>query len=318
MSSGTMGCCHFSQHIPSNVKTAGIIIIGDEILKGQVLDTNSHFMCKKLYSYGVKVSRISVVSDCTDEIAKEVKEFSSKFDYVFTTGGIGPTHDDMTYVGVAKAFGDHVVKCEEMGFMVDKWLSKKGYSQEVIRKMVELPSSAKLLFDPSLPHLSSFPIVIVRNVYVFPGVPQFLEKMFPRMEHVFQGADHGTTGARSKFYHEVIYVAKDEMSITPEINKAVDKYKDHVSFGSYPVVDNLYFSTRLTMESMSPEYVHEARNYLIQLMPENTVVHNYDQDPVSTASKKVYGIAADAKHEQHKVVGDALKVGEPNFYMLCM
>lgn len=311
-----MGCCSYSHHTTStshDIKTAGIIIIGDEILKGQVVDTNSHFMCKKLYTYGVKVSRISVISDEVEEIAKEVKIFSNTFDYVLTTGGIGPTHDDMTYVGVAKAFNESVAVHEEMAFMVDKWLSKRGYAEEVLRKMAELPKSATLLFDsPHLPHLSSFPIVVVRNVYVFPGIPKFLEKMFPRMEAVFlkdasNKSDQGTY-TPTKFHHREIHVAKDEMSITPEINKAVDKFKDHVTFGSYPVVDNLYFSTRLTMESLSMERVQDAKNYLIELMPENSVVENYDQDSVSTAAKKVYAISEDAKHDLHKVVGNAIKV----------
>ncbi|CAL8096975.1 unnamed protein product [Orchesella dallaii] len=293
--------CPFSKEASSHVKKAGILIIGDEILKGQVMDTNSHFVCKELYSYGVKVARIAVISDSIEEISKEVRKFSSRYDYVITTGGIGPTHDDMTYAGVAKAFGEPVTLHDDMAVMVDKWLAHRGYDRDVLQRMAELPASAKLLFDANLP-LASFPIVIVRNVYIFPGVPQFVEKMFPRLARVFRTE-------LVTFHSREIHVAKDEMSITSQINKAVDKFKDTVTFGSYPVYDNLYYSTRLTMESLSADYVQKANDYLTGLMPPNTVV-KFDKNAVPNASANVYAIVGDTNHELHQIVAKAVKVIE--------
>lgn len=118
---------------------------------------------------GVKVVRISVIGDGIEEIAHEVKQFSSAHDIVITTGGVGPTHDDMTYVGVAKAFEQEVQVHAEMATMIDKWLGQRGLKREVIMRMAQLPVGAKLIFDPALPPLESFPIVTLQNVYVLPG-----------------------------------------------------------------------------------------------------------------------------------------------------
>jgi FAD synthetase len=294
------------------VKTAGLIIIGDEILKGQVQDTNSYFLCKELYSLGVKVVRINVIGDEVADISEEVRKFSSTYDLVFTTGGIGPTHDDMTYLGVAMAFDESVALHEEMAQLFDKWLGQKGFSKDVIMRMAKLPESAKLVFDPTLPRGTSFPIVVVHNVHVFPGVPQFLEKMFPRMraildeEHCNNGESCSGEG-NNRFHSGVIYLNKDELSITPQIDLAVEKFKDCVTFGSYPVYGNLYYSTRLTMESSSPEKVQEAKAYLNGVMPANSVIQ-YDDQPALSASEKVYGIIQDETHPLHTVVKMAVTV----------
>ena len=94
--------------------SAGIIIVGDEILKGHTKDTNSYFLLRKLWSLGIKVGKVSVLADDVDEIANEVKAFSSRFSLVITTGGIGPTHDDLTMAGIAKAFDEDLVLNEEL------------------------------------------------------------------------------------------------------------------------------------------------------------------------------------------------------------
>ena len=98
----------------SNRPSAGIIIIGDEILKGQTQDTNTHFLATNLKARGIELKRVAVIPDDIDIIAKEVKTFSEKYEFVFTSGGVGPTHDDITFEGVAKAFDDTTFLHPEM------------------------------------------------------------------------------------------------------------------------------------------------------------------------------------------------------------
>ena len=94
--------------------TAGIIIIGDEIVKGKVQDTNSHYLAQKLYSLGVDVRKISVIPDRVEDIADEVALFSSKFTHVITAGGVGPTHDDITYQAIARGLGEKLILLPEL------------------------------------------------------------------------------------------------------------------------------------------------------------------------------------------------------------
>ena len=108
-------CCHrTSTRLIMTKPSAGIIIIGDEILKGQTQDTNTHFMARQLKTLGVQLKRVLVIPDDIDVIAKEVKTFSHNYDYVLTSGGVGPTHDDVTFEGVAKAFDDKTFLHPEM------------------------------------------------------------------------------------------------------------------------------------------------------------------------------------------------------------
>ena len=105
--------------------SAGIIIIGDEILKGQTQDTNTHFLATNLKSNGIQLKRVVVIPDEIETIADEVKTFSDKFDFVLTSGGVGPTHDDVTYEGVAKAFEDTTFLHPELEAFI------RGYFKDV-------------------------------------------------------------------------------------------------------------------------------------------------------------------------------------------
>lgn len=166
-------------------KTAGVIIIGDEVLKGQVEDKNLHFLAKKLTKLGIRLCKVSVIGDSVDEIAKEISEFSSKYDQVITTGGIGPTHDDVTYEGLAAAFNDVLIVNKEMA---DFWTwfnnDIDGQARKSTIKMATVPSNATIQYTNLKEHISprKFPVVTMHNVCIFPGIPSYVKAIFEGLE----------------------------------------------------------------------------------------------------------------------------------------
>lgn len=121
--------------------TAGIIAIGDEILKGQIQDTNSKFLAEELHRCGIQLQRIVILPDDIDDIAKAVREFSALFTHVFTCGGVGPTHDDVTFEAVANAFGQNLAVNSEIKHVLEKHFSG-GDLNETVLKMALVCSNA--------------------------------------------------------------------------------------------------------------------------------------------------------------------------------
>ena len=258
--------------------SAGIIIIGDEILKGHTKDTNSHYLFKKLWSLGVKVGKVSVISDDVDEIAHEVRKFSSRYSVVITTGGIGPTHDDVTMQGIAKAFGEDLVLNDELVELISNSYQHEINSSHL--KMARVPSSVKLAFgkDPS-GKPSCFPLISVHNVYVFPGVPKFLEKSFGLLEDILL-----ISNREKRFLLRKIYLSVDETEIASILDEVCEKFKGIVHLGSYPDFCDQNFKVKLTVESASSKDLQEAWDCLLGKLPKDYVVKTEEDARVCDAS----------------------------------
>jgi FAD synthetase len=172
------------------VPTAAMLVIGDEILKGHTKDTNSSFAARILYRLGVKLSRILVISDDKEQIASEVRALSSQFTFVVTCGGVGPTHDDVTFEAVAAAFDMPLVRSKEMAELVQNFYeldaSTCSQSRKSALKMAQVPEQHELLYanESNQPRKKlkwspcTFPVVKVRNVFVYPGLPICFEACF--------------------------------------------------------------------------------------------------------------------------------------------
>lgn len=263
-------------------RTAGIIIIGDEILKGHTQDTNSYFLSKLLYSCGVRVRRTLVIGDDVDEIAAEMRNFSKNYDYVITSGGIGPTHDDKTYGAAAVAFNEKLTPNETMKNICVKYFGNAPLDS-LKMKMAFIPESSTLHFGQNVstgkPY--KFPLVIVRNIYMFPGIPSLLEKQATILSYLFK--------SNEDFAVEEILVNSGEGVIAEVLRSCQDKYLPlGVSIGSYPDIENNYYKVKVIIESRSPDSTAEAVGFLERLLPPNAIVKNFVRIPVTLQGKDVY------------------------------
>jgi len=242
--------------------TASLIIIGDEILKGHTKDANATFLLGKLWSNGVEVKRTVFLPDDIDVIAKEVLEFSRLNTFVITAGGIGPTHDDMTYEAIAKAFGettyinDQISKCLET-------ITKKKITKP-LEKMARIPTSSKIIIgiDPITKQPMQFPLLQIQNVFVFPGVPEYLRKSFQVNEHLFTGV--------SRFLLMKIFLSAEESTIADALEHVNSQFES-VHIGSYPMLNGMY-KVKLTLESEHSTALNSAYEELIKMLPNDIIV----------------------------------------------
>jgi molybdenum cofactor synthesis domain-containing protein len=239
-----------------NVKTAGIIIIGNEILSGKVHDSNSFFLVSELRSLGVSVMRISVIPDDADTIGREAVAFSKQYDYVFTSGGIGPTHDDVTMKGIARGFG---VKLISDASLAGTFRRRYGSSvNEAMLKMAEVPEGAGLIELGE----KRFPVICFRNIYILPGIPEYFREKFTSIRDRFRCA---------AFYLKRIFLNAEESDIAAALNTVVDEC-GAVAFGSYPVLDNPEYKIIITAESRSEERLTDAVDKLLRTLPAEKIV----------------------------------------------
>ena len=240
------------------MSTAGILIIGNEILTGKVQDENATYLLRELRRQGVDVPRVHVIPDEIPEIARDVREFSEKYDYVLTSGGVGPTHDDVTMDGVAAAFALPLEQNAEMTQMLRGALREREPNASHL-KMCTLPKGAKLIATKDL----WFPLVQVKNVFIFPGIPRLLQAKFDAARETFRG---------EPVYLRRVYVSLIESDIAADLNALLVEFTD-LMLGSYPRTSHdVDYMTMLTLESRDEGYAERAAQALVKKMPSGTVV----------------------------------------------
>lgn len=236
-------------------KTAGIIIIGNEVLSGKIQDANSPYLCRELRALGVEVRRVSVIPDELDVISAEVSIFSRTYDLVFTTGGVGPTHDDLTIPGIARAFGVGIVRQAVLERVLRDYYGP--HITEDALRMAEVPEGSDLLGGDRL----LFPAVRMRNVYIFPGIPSICREKFEALKELFREAP---------FVLKTVYVRAGEGTIAGGLNQLLAEYPQ-LLLGSYPEMGNAQYMVKVTLESKDPPYVEKACARLVELLPPGSV-----------------------------------------------
>jgi len=228
--------------------TAALAIIGDEILSGRTIDQNINFLAQNLSSTGINLREVRVVPDVEAEIIFALNEVRKKFDYVFTSGGIGPTHDDITAEAVAKAFNDRLIKNLEAEQILFHHYGKENVNEARL-KMAFVPSKAKLLDNP----VSSAPGFRIENVFVMAGVPKIFRAMFEAAKKEL------TFGAITK--SREIKINLTEGIIARDLTDLQKKYPE-VIMGSYPFENG----TSLVFRSTNYEILDKSLGDMVKVL----------------------------------------------------
>ena len=201
---------------------AAILIIGNEILSGRTLDKNTAFISNWLNSKcGISVNEVRIIPDIEKTIIKNILDLSKNFNYVFTTGGIGPTHDDITAKSISKAFKTKYEFHKEAYKILENYYGKKKFN-DGRKKMAKLPKGSKLIYNPS----SAAPGFITKNVLTFPGVPSILNSMIDNCkQYLIKGL---------KVHSKTLNIYTVESNISKKLGLIQSKYKKFVDIGSYP------------------------------------------------------------------------------------
>jgi FAD synthetase len=238
--------------------SAGIVIIGDEILSGKFADENAHFLIGQLRPLGVSLRRVAIIGDEIDDIGETVRAFSERFDHVFTSGGVGPTHDDVTMAGIARGFSTRVTHHPELEAMIREHMGER--MTETHRRFAEVPDGAHLVFGEG----SVWPVVAYQNVFILPGVPSIFRRKFLSIRQRFRGAP---------FALGRLYCRGDESSLAHHLHEIVERFPE-VKLGSYPRDDSTEFQVIVTVESQDEARAHAAFDALRERL--GSVVHRGD------------------------------------------
>ena len=201
---------------------AAILIIGNEILSGRTQDKNIAFLSNWLNSQcGISVSEVRIIPDVEKTIVNNIRLLSKSFNYVFTTGGIGPTHDDITAKSIAKAFKVKYGFHKEAFKILENYYGKEKFN-DGRKKMAKMPIKSKLIYNPS----SAAPGFITKNVLSLPGVPSILNSMIENCKRYLKKG--------SKVHSKTINLFTVESNISKQLGLIQKKYKKLVDIGSYP------------------------------------------------------------------------------------
>jgi len=225
---------------------AVIIVIGNEILSGRTQDINVSFLSKWLNELGIRVTEVRIIEDKEDSIVKNINELKNKFKYIFTTGGIGPTHDDITSKSVARAFNIKYDFHKEAYKILEKYYTPEKFS-EGRKKMAKTPEGAKLIYNPT----SGAPGFIIKNVFCLPGVPSILQSMVGGLNNKIKGG--------KKILNKTITLRGVESEIAEPLEKVQNKYQD-VEIGSYPFFKQGKIGVSIVIRSTEQNLIFDCYN----------------------------------------------------------
>lgn len=234
---------------------AAIIVIGNEVLSGKIQEDNSQYLVRELRALGTPVAVIHIVPDEVEVIGHFVELEAAQRTHVLTTGGVGPTHDDVTMAGVAHGLGLRLERHPEIEALVRRHYV--GLVNEAALKLADLPAGAQLLYDGGL----RIPQVRLRNVWIFPGDPDLLREKFQAVRRHFAGRP---------FHLRQLHTEVEEIQIAALLIEAERRHPG-VLVGSYPRYDPSGPKVKLTVEGRDEAAVRGAADYIAAGLPPGTL-----------------------------------------------
>lgn len=242
--------------------TAGILIIGDEILSGTFRDENASFLIPELRKKGVSLDRIEFIRDDVAEIADSAVRLASKCTWVFTSGGVGPTHDDVTIAGIAAAFGVDVVRHPRLEELIEGHYGDRATPDHL--RLAEVPEGSTLAFGAD----ARWPVIRFENLFILPGVPTLFRRCYQCIEPTLDGV--AVVVARA-------YCKGDETDLAGPLARLARAH-EQVAFGSYPRFEETSYSVLVTIEGRLPQAVQAAMQDLQSSFGESVVAIEADFD----------------------------------------
>ena len=236
---------------------AAIIIIGNEILSGRTQDVNVVAISKWLNELGVKLEEVRVIPDIENSIIKTVNELKKKFNYVFTTGGIGPTHDDITSQSIAKAFNLSYGFHKEAYAILEKYYGRAKFNAGR-KKMAKTPKGASLIYNPS----SAAPGFFIKNVFCLPGVPSILKSMLGGLTNKIIGGH--------KIDSKTLSLRTVESEISVPLERIQKKYKK-LDIGSYPFFRQGKIGVSLVIRSNNLKLIEKCLFEIIKFVKKKKI-----------------------------------------------
>ncbi|MBX3275922.1 MAG: competence/damage-inducible protein A [Sandaracinaceae bacterium] len=224
-------------------RTAAALIIGNEILTGKIREANVYVLAREMRLLGVNLRRVVVCSDEIDVIAYDLNALREAHDFVFTSGGVGPTHDDVTLAAVATSFERPLVRCAEIEELLRGYWGDR-ITQEHLR-MATMPEGARLLTNDEI----RWPVIAIGNVYVLPGVPQIFEAKLRLLREEI--------GAATPYVSRALFTSADEGAIA-SLLEAVEAAYPSVAIGSYPRWRDERYKVKVTFDGLDPRAVDDA------------------------------------------------------------
>ena len=233
---------------------AAILIIGNEILSGRTQDTNTSTIALWLNNIGVKVNEVRVIPDIEELIMSTVNHLREANDYVFTTGGIGPTHDDITAQSISKAF-NLKYEIHKQAFKILEAYYKPGEFNEGRQKMVWMPENAKLILNPT----SGAPGFNIKNVYCLPGVPSILKSMLGGLTNSIVGGE--------PILSKTISLRTVESEIAKSLTDVQNNHKD-IEIGSYPFFQAGKLGVSIVIRSEKQSKIDKCSDQILNFVKE--------------------------------------------------